>query len=131
LINKKKLKQISIQCTILLLIISIFNSSIPNSYAEDLRAIRNKAIYDAEWAFAQTTIKARDEHNKVISDPNASDEEKTKATAIKNKAIANAKIVKEKAIADAWTSYNNAIAAKELKEKNKQSQKFCFLWWCW
>lgn len=113
------------------MIISIFNSSIPNTYAEDLKTIRNKAIYDAEWAFAQTTIKARDEHNKVISDPNASNEEKTKATAIKNKAIANAKIVKEKAIADAWTSYNNAIAAKELKEKNKQSQKFCFLWWCW
>ena len=113
------------------MIISVFNSSIPNTYAEDLKSIRNKAIYDAEWAFAQTTIKARDEHNKVISDPNASNEDKIKATAIKNKAIANAKMVKEKAIADAWAAYNNAIAAKELKEKNKQSQKFCFLWWCW
>jgi hypothetical protein len=131
LINKKKLKLISIHYAILLLIIGVFNSSIPNTYAEDLKAIRNKAIYDAEWTFAQTTVKARDEHNKVISNPNASSEEKTKATAIKNQAIANAKIVKEKAIADAWAAYNNAIAAKELKEKNKQSQKFCFLWWCW
>jgi hypothetical protein len=131
LINKKKFKQISTHCIVLLLIIGISNNSIPTTYAEDPKAIRNKAIYDAEWAFAQTTVKARDEHNKIISDPNVSNEEKTKATAIKNKAIANAKIVKDKAIADAWAAYNNAIAAKELKEKNKQSQKFCFLWWCW
>ena len=116
---------------VLLLIIGISNSSIPSTYAEDPKAIRNKAIYDAEWTFAQTIIKARDEHNKVISDPNVSNEDKTKATAVKYKAVANAKIVKEKAIADAWAAYSNAIASKELKEKNKQSQKFCFLWWCW
>jgi hypothetical protein len=129
--DRKKIIQISTHCIVLILIISVSINSLPPVYADELKEVRNKAIYDAEWTFAQTVVKARDEHNKVVSDPTASNEEKTKATAIKNKAIADAKIVKEKKIADAWAAYNNAIAAKEQKEKNKQSQKFCFLWWCW
>ena len=107
--------------------VNILNYSIPRSYAEDQKAIRNKKIYDAEWTFAQTIIKARDDYNKIRSDPNVSDEEKIKAAAFKNKAISDAKIVKEKVIADAWAEYNEAIKPKGTTEKTK----FCFLWWCW
>ena len=102
----------------------------PKIHADDPKTIRNKAIYDAEWTFAQTVIKARDEHRKVLSDPNASNEDKMKATAVKNKTIENAKILKEKTIADAWTVYNTATTTK-LNENTTQSKKFCFLWWCW
>ena len=105
--------------------VNILNYSIPSTYAEDQKTIRNKKIYDAEWAFAQTIIKAKDEYNKIRSDPNVSDEEITKATAFKNKAISDAKIVKEKAIADAWAEYNMATKPKG------SNTKFCFLWWCW
>ena len=107
--------------------VNILNYSIPSIYAEDQKTIRNKKIYDAEWTFSQTIIKAKDEYNKIRSDPKVSDEEKIKAAAFKNNAIADAKKVKEKAIADAWTEYNTATKPKESTEKNK----FCFLWWCW
>jgi len=105
--------------------VNILNYSIPSTYAEDQKTIRNKKIYDAEWTFAQTIIKAKEEYNKIRSDPNVSDEEKIKVVAFKNKAISDAKIVKEKAIADAWVEYNMATKPKESKTK------FCFLWWCW
>lgn len=111
----------------MLLMVNILNYSIPSTYAEDQKAIRNKKIYDAEWTFSQTIIKAKDQYNKIRSDPNASDEEKIKAVAVKNKAISDAKIVKEKTIADAWAEYNRATKPKDSTEKNK----FCFLWWCW
>lgn len=111
----------------MLLMVNILNYSIPSIYAEEQKTIRNKKIYDAEWTFAQTIIKAKDEYNKIRSDPNVSDEEKIKAVAIKNKAISDAKAVKEKAIADAWTEYNMATKPKGSTEKTK----FCFLWWCW
>ena len=111
----------------MLLMVNILNYSIPSIYAEDQKTIRNKKIYDAEWAFAQTIIKAKDGYNKIRSDPNVSDEEKIKAAAFKNKAISDAKTVKEKAIADAWTEYNMATKLKGSTEKTK----FCFLWWCW
>ena len=107
--------------------VNILNYSIPSIYAEDQKTIRNKKIYDAEWTFSQTIIKAKDEYNKIRSDLNVSNEEKIKAAAIKNKAIADAKPVKEKAIADAWTEYNMATKSKGSTEKTK----FCFLWWCW
>ena len=90
-----------------------------------ITTIRNKKIYDAEWTFAQTIIKAKDEYNKIRSDPNVSNEEKIKVVAFKNKAISDAKIVKEKAIADAWAEYNMATKPKG------SNTKFCFLWWCW
>jgi len=111
----------------MLLMVNILNYSIPSIYAEDQKTIRNKKIYDAEWAFSQTIIKARDECNKILSDPNVSDEEKIKAVDFKNKAISDAKTVKDKAIADAWTEYNKATKSKGSTEKTK----FCFLWWCW
>ena len=107
--------------------VNILNYSLPNSYAEDQKAIRNKKIYDAEWTFSQTIIKARDDFNKIRSDPNVSNEEKIKAVVVKNKVISDAKIVKEKAIADAWAEYNKANKPKGSTEKTK----FCFLWWCW
>ena len=111
----------------MLLMVNILNYSIPSTYAEDQKTIRNKKIYDAEWAFAQTIIKAKEGYNKIRSDPNVSDEEKIKAAAFKNKAISDAKTVKEKAIADAWAEYNTATKPKGSTEK----AKFCFLWWCW
>lgn len=109
----------------MLLMVNILNYSIPSTYAEDQKTIRNKKIYDAEWTFAQTIIKAKEEYNKIISDPNVSNEEKTKAIAFKYKAISDAKIVKEKAIANAWAEYNIATKPKG------SNTKFCFLWWCW
>jgi len=111
----------------MLLMVNILNYSIPSTYAEDQKAIRNKKIYDAEWTFSQTIIKAKEQFNKIRSDPNVSDEEKVKAVTVKNKAISDAKIVKEKVIADAWAEYNRATKSKDSTEKNK----FCFLWWCW
>jgi len=109
----------------MLLMVNILNYSIPSTYAEDQKTIRNKKIYDAEWTFAQTIIKAKEEYNKIRSDPNVSNEEKIKVVAFKNKAISDAKIVKEKPIADAWAEYNMATKPKG------SNTKFCFLWWCW
>ena len=111
----------------MLLMVNILNYLIPSIYAEDQISIRNKKIYDAEWTFAQTVIKAREDYYKKLSDQNLSDEEKIKAAAFKNKVISDAKIVKEKTIADAWKEYNSGIKVKGTTEKTK----FCFLWWCW
>lgn len=111
----------------MLLMVNIGNYLVPSSYAEDQKTIRNKKIYDAEWAFSQKIIKAKEDYNKIVSDPKVSNEEKIKANANKNKIIAEAKIVKEKAIADAWNEFNVVSKTKETSEKSK----FCFLWWCW
>jgi hypothetical protein len=111
----------------MLLMVNILNYLIPSTYAEDQKTIRNKKIYDAEWTFAQTIVKAKEDYSKKLSDPNQSNEEKIKAAAFKNKVISDAKIVKEKTIADAWNEYNVGITTKGTTEK----AKFCFLWWCW
>lgn len=111
----------------MVLMVNILNYLMPNTFAEDQISIRNKKIYDAEWTFAQTTVKAKEDYSKKLSDPNISNEEKIKAKDFKNKVISDAKMVKEKTIADAWKEYNVGINTKGTTEK----AKFCFLWWCW
>ncbi len=111
----------------MLLMVNILNYLMPSTYAEDQKTIRNKKIYDAEWNFSQKIIKAKEDYNKILSEPNVSNEEKIKAGAYKNKIIADAKVAKDKAIADAWKEYNVYTKNNESTEKTK----FCFLWWCW
>ncbi len=109
--------------------------SIPFVYGiqEDTLEIRKKAVYEAEWAFSQAVIKAKQEYMKVISDPNADAKTKAKADAIKDKAIADAKIIKDKSIEMARQNYAQTIKIESSQSKIKtetQKQPFCFLWWC-
>ena len=100
---------------------------------EDQLDIRKKAVYDAEWTFSQAVIKAKQEYMKVISDPNTDINTKVKADAIKDKAIADAKIIKDKSIDIARQDYAKTIKIQSSQSKPKtetQKQPFCFLWWC-
>lgn len=131
-----KTRKITSYFTLFFISSIIFAShSIPLVYGiqEDALEIRKKAVYEAEWAFSQAIIKAKQEYMKVISDPNADAKAKAKADAIKDKAIVDAKIIKDKSIEMARQNYAQTIKIESSQSKintETQKQPFCFLWWC-
>lgn len=116
-------------------IIIFASSSSPLVYGmqDDQLEIRKKAVYDAEWTFSQVVLKAKQEYMKVITDPNVDAKTKVKADAIKDKAIADAKIIKDKSIEMARQDYSKTLKIQSSQSNLKgelKNQPFCFLWWC-